>query len=171
MPPSPEAVKRKDDWIQDIKREIQADWQPTMVKVTYKLHNPEVDQQRKFFNGPVVEYWLIQMTDKLEGRPDRKELDRAREQILTEMLGYQVELLDGVKQWRRSSTSEMTEVQEWHDFLEEMKETLFDANGFDFPESEKFWKMAEEIGYEKAKDAAIEHLQKKLVAKHTSPQQ
>ena len=164
-------MKRKDDWIQDIQKEVQADYKPVMVRVTYKIHNPEIEQQRKFFEGPVVEYWLIQATDHLEGRPDRKELDRARETLLTEALGYEVELIGGEKQKRRTSTTDMTDVQEWNDFLQELKETEFEPNGYEFPESEKFWKMAEAIGYEKAKDEVIKQLKRRLIQKNKSPEQ
>ncbi len=141
LPPSLDAVKRKDEWIKDIQKEVQADYKPAMVRVTYKIHNPEIEQQRKFFEGPVVEYWLIQATDRFEGR-----------------------------QKRRTSTTDLSDVQEWNDFLQELKETEFEPNGYEFPESEKFWKLTESIGYEKAKDAVIDQLQKRLIQKNKSPE-
>ena len=60
IPPKQESVARKDTWIEEIEKRIQADWLPMMIEVTYRLVNPEVEKQRKFFNGPVVEYYAIQ---------------------------------------------------------------------------------------------------------------
>ena len=79
-------------------------------------------------------------------------------------------MIGGEKQKRRTSTTDLSDVQEWNDFLQELKETEFEPNGYEFPESEKFWKLTESIGYEKAKDAVIDQLQKRLIQKNKSPE-
>lgn len=48
---------------------------------------------------------------------------------------------------------------------QKQEDAEFDPNGYEFPESEYFWKMADAYGYEKAKDEAIKGLQKRLAAK------
>lgn len=161
IPPPLEAVKRKDDWLREVQKTVEAEWKPKMIKVTYRIHNPEVEQQRKFFNGPVVEYFLIQNREMIEGRPATQEKQRYREAILDDVLGYDIELIDR-KVRRRKSTSEFTETQEWHDFLETVRETLFEPNGYEFPESEAFWKLSAEIGHDKAKEAIIDKLQERM---------
>lgn len=169
VPPAPEAIARKDEWIKQLQKEVKADWDPITIKVTYKIHNREVERQRKFFNGPVIEYWVIQKDDMLEGRPGRTEIARARETILSNALGYKVELWDRTET-RRKSTADFTDTQDWHDFLETLRETEFEPNGYEMPDSEGFWELAKKIGYDKAKDAIIEQLQRRLKAKGKSPE-
>ena len=169
LPPSPEAVARKDDWIKQIQREVKSEWEPTTVKVEYRIYNREIGRIRKFFEGPVVEYWLIQKGDIMEGRPESKEKRRARETLLWNTLGYEVELMDRTEKARRS-TSDFTDTQEWHDFLEMMRETEFEPNGYEFPDSKAFWEMADKVGYEQAKEAIIDQLQRRMKARMKSPE-
>jgi len=162
--PGPGEMERKESWLRILQSQVKSDWEPKTVRVTYEEYNPETDRQRKFFNGPVVEYWIIQMSDRLSGEVTSHEKKIGRETLLDKALGYEVELMDR-KVRRRRSTTDFEDVQQWHDFLEELKETEFDPNGYEFPDSEYFWKMADAYGYEKAKDEAIKGLQKRLSAK------
>lgn len=164
FPPGPGEIARKDQWIREIKATVESDWKPKQVRVTYQLYNPEVEQQRKFMNGPVVEYWIIQSQDLWDQDLTSEMKKKGRETLLDKSLGYDIELLEG-KARRRKSTTDFEDTQQWHDFLETLKETEFDPNGYEFPDSEEFWKMAEAYGYEKAKGVAIEQLRKRLKAK------
>ena len=159
--PSSEAKERKEEWIKQIQRTIPSEWQPVTLKVTYKIHNREVERQRKFFNGPVVEYWVIQATERTEGRPSRTEIARARETLLYDALGYEVELMEGLVR-KRKSTSTFTDTQEWNDLLETLREIEFEPNGYEMPNSERFWELAKEMGYEQAKGHIIDKLQERL---------
>lgn len=162
-PPSPVLV-RKDAWLKELQASVEADWAPRIVKLTYEIFNPEVEQQRKFFNGPVVEYYAIQNDNLTSGEmaPERKK--RYREQILDELLGFDVHLVNRVVR-RRKSTGDFRDTQVWHDFLEELREALFDPNGYEFPDSKAFWELAEKVGYDQAKDVATKQLQEKLKRK------
>jgi len=133
-----------------------------MLKIEYRITNKEVDRIRKFFNGPVVEYWIIQQMDMLDGRPDTETKKRARETLLYIALGYEVKLMGRKKVRARKSTADFTDTQEWNDFLQTLQETEFDPNGYEFPDSEEFWKLAEKYGYTKAHEISIEQLQKRL---------
>lgn len=164
IPPGPGEMERKDQWIRQIQAEVESEWKPKTVRVTYQIYNPEIDQQRKFLEGPVVDYWLIQTKDILDGEITPLMKRKARETLLDRVLGYDVELIDRTVR-RRKTTTDFTETQQWHDFLEMLRETEFDPNGYDFPDSEEFWKMAEAYGYDKAKEVAIEQLQARLRAK------
>lgn len=164
LPPGPGDLERKDQWLREVQATVEADWKPLMVKVTYEVTNPETEQQRKFFNGPVVAYWAIQ-SQELLGKEISPELKKqARETLLDIALGYDVELVSG-KARRRKSTTDFIETQQWHDFLETLRETEFDPNGYEFPDSGQFWTMAKIYGYDKAHAIAIEQLQKRLQAK------
>ena len=164
-PPSEVALQRKEDWLKSIQSTIEADWKPRLVKVTYRVVNPEVEQQRKFFNGPVIDYYIIQSTELLEGEVPRELHNKYRETILSEQLGYEVELVDR-KERRRKSTADFMETQQWHDFLETLRETMFEPNGYEFPDSEAFWEMSKKHGYEQAKGIALKGLQRRYAAKH-----
>lgn len=163
-PPGPGEIERKDQWLREVMASVEADWKPKTVRVIYHLYNPEIEQQRKFLEGPVVEYWLIQSQDILQGDPTPATKKKARETLLDRVLGYDVELIDRTVR-RRRTTTDFTETQQWHDFLEMLRETEFEPNGYEFPDSEYFWKMAEAYGYDKAKAVAIEKLQERLRAK------
>lgn len=158
------SLKRKDDWIHSQQRTISRIEGFRTVKVTYELFNPEVEQQRKFFNGPVVDYYAIQSNDLLSGEVGGPLSDRTRETLLSNTLGYDVQLLDR-KERRRKSTSDFTSTQKWNDFLETLRETEFEPNGYEMPDSEAFWELAKKHGYEQAKGIAIEQLRRRLQAK------
>lgn len=164
MPPGPGELQRKDYWIKEVQSTVEADWKPKTIRVTYELYNPEVDRMRKFLNGPVVEYWIIQSQDIHTGEIGTALKKKGRETLFDKALGYDVELVDRTVR-RRRSTADFVEVQQMHDFLEMLRETEFDPNGYEFPDSEYFWKMSDAYGYEKAKDMAIEALQARLRAK------
>lgn len=169
LPAKPEAIERKNSWIREIQKEVEADWKPIIIEVTYRIRNREVERLRKFFEGPVVEYWLIQRSEILEGRPENAMLKRARNTLLYNALGYEVELLDGTKQRERSSTSDFTDTQEWVDFLETLRETEFEPNGYEMPDSKVFWELAEKHGYDQAREVVITQLQERLKKKLASP--
>jgi len=164
VPPTPASLQRKEEWLKEIQRTIESDWRSRIVQVTYRLINPEVEQQRKFFNGPVIDYYTIQSAEILEGEVPRGMHDRYRETILSDVLGYQVELV-GRTERRRKSTSDYTDTQQWHDFLETLRETMFEPNGYEFPDSEAFWEMEKKHGYDQAKKISIEGLQRRYAAK------
>lgn len=163
-PPEKEALDRKDKWIEQKQKEVEAEWKPKKIRVTYEEVNKEVAKMRKFFNGPVLEYWVIQQADMLDELPTRSQLDRARETLLSEALGYEVELWDRTEK-RRRSTSDFIEEQEWYDFLETLRETEFEPNGYEFPDSNKFWDLVKQVGYTKAKEEQISRLQKRVSKK------
>lgn len=163
-PPGPGELQRKEQWIRELQASVEADWKPKMIRVTYELYNPEVDQQRKFLNGPVIEYWIIQSQEIMQGDVTPGVKKKGRETLLDKALGYDVELIDRTAR-RRKSTSDFLETQQWHDFLEMLRETEFEPNGYEFPNSEDFWKMAEAYGYEKAKAVSIEQLQARMRAR------
>jgi len=100
--------------------------------------------------------------DMLDGRPDTETKKRARETLLYIALGYEVKLMGRKKVRARKSTADFTDTQEWNDFLQTLQETEFDPNGYEFPDSEEFWKLAEKYGYTKAHEISIEQLQKRL---------
>ena len=80
---------------------------------------------------------------------------------MDEILGYDIELIDK-KVRRRKSTADYINTQRWHDFLETVKETLFDPSGYEFPESEEFWKLAKKYGFDEAWKISRNKLLKKL---------
>lgn len=165
--PGPGELERKEQWLREIQSTVPAEWNPITVRVTYQIYNPETEQQRKFFEGPVVEYWLIQGSEIFEEEELTTTLKRkARETLLMQVLGYNVETMTGSER-RRKSTTDFTETQQWHDFLETLRETEFDPQGYRFPDSEEFWKMEAAYGYEKAKTMAIEKLKEWIKAKHS----
>ncbi len=155
------SVIRKDEWIKEIQKTIQADWKPLIIKVTYEMYDPEVDKQRAFFNGPVIEYYAIQNDDLTEGEvtPERKK--RYREQLLFDSLGYDIELVDRTEHGRKS-TSDFKGVQQWHNFLETLRETHFESAGYTFPDSEEFIEDEKKWGHERAMGMAREKLRKKM---------
>lgn len=167
IPPDPDVLKRKEAWIDAIQKEVPSEWEPIMLKVHYKIVNKEINKIRKFFEGPVVEYWIVQKNEITDGRPDALTKKKARETLLWSVLGYEVELI-GDKVRSRKSTADFTDTQEWNDFLETLRETEFEPNGYEFPKSEDFWKLADSVGFEQAKEASIDQLQKRMIAKHKS---
>lgn len=164
-PPAPEKIALKDAWLKEIQMGIRSMWEPKTVRVIYQLYNPETGKLRKFFEGPVVEWYVIQATDMLEGRPARSLLDQYREDLLMDALGYDIKLLGNQTERRRESTTNFTDTQEWNDLLQLLKETHFDPNGYEMPDSDQFWKMADGLGYERAKEESIKQLQSRLQKK------
>lgn len=163
--PSASELKRKDEWVKGVQNEIAKATEQRTIKVTYEMHNPDIDKQMRYFNGPVVEYFTIQSTDMTEHRPQSAQLKQYREMLLLDMLGYDVELPDGRILRQRKSTSAFQSVAKWHTFLEEMKETYFDPNGYEMPDSEEFWELEAKHGMDKATTMSIERLQRKLKKK------
>lgn len=161
-PISKSSLDRKNLWIKEVSKATYKS--PMLVEVIYRLTNPEVERQRKFFNGPVVEYFGIQNDHLLEGELSTTRKRIYREQILDEILGYDIELIDK-KVRRRKSTADYINTQRWHDFLETVKETLFDPSGYEFPESEEFWKLSQNTGFDQARKISIEKLQARIKAK------
>lgn len=163
-PPDPQALRRKEEWLKEVQRTVPSETKPMIVKVQYELHNPEVERMRKFFNGPALEYYIIQNSDMTHGTPDPETKKKWREQILDDLLGYDLQLINRTVR-QRKSTSDFTSTQRWHDFLELFRETHFEQAGYEFPDSEQFWEIAKKHGYEQAKKIAIEQLQKRMLAK------
>lgn len=161
FPPPEASLARKDAWIKDIQRSIEADEKYKTIEVTYREVNQHIEQQRKFFNGPVVDYWTIQSQEILEGEVPRMMHDQARETLLSNVLGYNVQLLDRVER-RRKSSADFTETQEWNDFLETLRETEFEQQGYEMPDSKAFWGMAQKYGYDQTRGMAIKELQRRL---------
>lgn len=163
VPPAAKEVERKDRWIKALQVMIPSEWQPFIIKVTYRLFNPEIENMVKFFNGVIVLYYAIQnmeLTDKL---PASKIVERYREDILDEMLGYDYHTMKKVLR-KRTSTATFKDVQTWNTFINQIKEEIFDPAGYDFPDSEKFWELAKQHSYDEAKRISIERLQKKILA-------
>lgn len=166
IPPAATELERKERWIKELQKTVEADYKPLMIKLTYELHNPEVEKQSRFFNGTCVKYYAIQDMDLNDGRPDSKSLKMYRELILDEMLGFDLQLVDRVVR-RRKSTSDFQSVQDWNKFLNTLEETLFDSAGYEFPDSKSFWAMVDMLGYEEAERISIENLQKSLKKKQS----
>lgn len=164
IPPAPAALERKELWLKTILRGIRATWEPMMVEVTYRLVNPEIEQQRKFFEGPVVEYYMIQNDNNLTEEISKERKNIFREELLDQVLGYDVQLVHRAIR-RRKSTTDYSDTQQWHDFLEELKETVFEPSGYEMPDSKTFWELSKQVGYDQAKIISIEKLRQRLIAK------
>lgn len=162
-PPAASKV-RKDEWLKVISRSIRKKDESRIVKVTYELFNPEIQRMQKFFNGPVVDYYAIQSQDIMTGEVARITHDMVRETLLSDVLGYEVQLVDR-KERRRKSTSDFISTQKWYDFLEMLRETIFEPNGYEMPDSEAFWDLSKKHGYEQAKTISLEQLQSRIRSK------
>ena len=162
--PSITELERKDRWVKEVQKEVEADWKPLYIKTTYELHNPEIERQRRFFNGTCVKYYAIQNMDMHAGVPDNETIKKYREQLLDEMLGYDLVLVNRTVR-RRKSTSDFKSVQAWNKFLNTLEETIFDNAGFEFPDSKEFWDLVKEHGYDQAERISIERLQTNLQRK------
>lgn len=157
-------VERKDKWISEAQKTVEADWKPLIVKVIYALFDPEIEDMRRFFEGAVKQYYCIQNEHMTEGYPSPKMLKMYRDTILDEMLGYDLQLVGKVTR-RITSTKDFKGVQAWNNFLQTLQETMFDSAGFEFPDSEVFWSDVKNFGYEQAKKVSIERLQKTIKQK------
>lgn len=166
FPPPAASMHRKEEWLKGIRQSIAKAGESRIVKVTYELFNPEVEQQRKFFNGPVVNYFAIQSSGITSGDVPRLMHDQYRETLLSDALGYEVKLI-GRTERRRKSTADFISTQKWHDFLETLRETIFEPNGYEMPNSEAFWELSKKHGYEQAKTISIEQLQRRMIGKMT----
>lgn len=154
---------------------VEADWKPKMVKVTYELFDPEIENMQKFFNGPVVEYYAIQSREDLTGEVSSATREMTRESLLDEALGFDVPLLNGKTKRDRKSTTTFKNVQKWYAFLQTMKETQFEPNGYEFPDSEAFWENVKicgggQRGYEQAKLNAIQGLLRRIKGAMSTPE-
>lgn len=161
QPPPLRETQRKDSWIKEIQNTVEADWKPKQIKVVYTVFDPEVEQLRKFFHT-CVKYFAIQDMDMTEGEPDYKLLERYREDVLDELLGYDYQTVSKVIR-KRPSTETYKETQPWLVLLKNLEETLFDSHGYEFPDSDEFWRLVKEVGYEKAQDMSIKALQKRMI--------
>ncbi len=161
FPPPAASVARKDAWIKELQRSMPNPGEHRTVKVTYEMFNPEVEAVRKFFNGPVVDYYAIQSCEVYEGDVPREMHNRVRETLLSDVLGYEVRLLDRTER-RRKSTADFIDTQQWTDFLEGMRETVFEPNGYEMPNSEVFWELAKKHDVAEARAVCIRQLQTKL---------
>ena len=162
IPPTAVEIERKDRWIKEIQKTIEADWKPLIIKVVYEMFNPEIEKQRRFFEGAVIDYYAIQNSDILKGTPDTETHKKYREELLDEMLGYDFQTVNRVVR-KRKSTTDFKTVQKWNTFLQTLEETIFAHAGYEFPDSENFWEVTKKYGYDQAKRMVIEQLQGRLV--------
>ena len=160
VPPDVKDTERKEEWIREIQKRTPSVWQPHLIKVTYELFNPEVENQQRFFHTCVL-YYAIQDMDMTEGRPDSATLKKYREEMFCGLLGYDERLVNKTIR-KRKSTSDFKSVQKWNEFLNELQETAFDNAGYIFPDSEHYWEMVKKYGHKEGKRIALEQLQDKL---------
>lgn len=163
-PPNDSVIARKEAWLKDLSHRACGERKALKIANEYRLSNPEVEDIRKFFNGPVVEYYAIQNDSLIEGELDSARKKKYREQMLDEILGFDVELIDRTKRDRKS-TGDFIETQQWNDMLAEMKESLFDPSGYEMPNSKDFWELVKQVGYNQAHDIKIKQLQKNVKIK------
>src|SRR3990167_9274976 len=110
IPPAEREVERKERWVKVMQKTVEAEWKPKIIKNTYELFDPEIENQKRFFEGAVVEYYAIQDMDLFEGKPDTSTLDKYREEILDESLGYNFQTINKILR-KRKSTKDFKEVQ------------------------------------------------------------
>lgn len=165
IPPPQGDVDRKNEWIKTIQGETESEQQPKMIKTTYELFNPEIEQMMKFFNGPVIKYYAIQNDDLLEGEIEPERIIGYRKMILNEVLGYDIDLPDGTKLRERESTGDWKDTQEWYNFLETLKEGMFAEHGYEFPDSKFFNELKEKHGYAQAEKVVLQKLRDKMKTK------
>lgn len=169
FPPPQASITRKDAWIREVQNSIDGAGKVKTIEVQYRVFNPEVEAQQKYFNGPVIDYWVIQGQELLDGEIPRIMHDQARETLLSNVLGYEVTLIDR-KERRRKSTADFNDTQEWNDFLETLKETEFEPQGYEMPDSKGFWELVEKYGYNIAQGMAIMELRRRMKAKLSTPE-
>lgn len=169
FPPPAAALARKDEWIDEVKRSIAKAGETRLIELQYRVVNPDVERLQKFFNGPVVEYWLIQSKEIMEGDPPAAQLKQARETLLSNVLGYDVVLMDRTER-RRKSTADFDDTQDWNDFLESLRETEFDPQGYEMPDSKLFWELVEKYGYNIAKGMVVMELRRRLKTRLSTPE-
>lgn len=161
-PPAKE-IQRKDEWIKELQKTVEVDWKPLQVRVKYTLVNPEVENLRRFFHT-CVKYFAIQDMDMVESEPDNITLEKYREELLDELIGYDYATAHKVLR-RRPSTEQYKDTQPWLTLLKNMEETIFDSHGYEFPDSEAFWELVKKHAYEQAQDISIKALQARMKKK------
>ena len=164
-PPAIKDLEIKDRFVKGVQQSVESEWKPKIIKVTYEEHNPDIDKQCRFFNGTCVKYYAIQNEDMFSGQPNTEMLKMYRKDILDQMLGYDVHLTNRVIR-ERKSTTEFKSVKAWDKFLKTLEETLFESAGYYFPDSEEFWKLDSQYGYDEAERISIENLQKIMKSKY-----
>lgn len=158
-------IARKDAWLKEIQKTIPSDWEYEMIRVTYEIFNPHIQDIQRFFNGTVVMYYCIQNEDMVTGEPSREMLMQYREEMLDELLGYDYKTVNKVIR-KRKSTTDLKTVQAWNNLVKLAQETLFENAGYDFPDSEQFWELVKKIGYDQAKVESRKRLQINLAKRH-----
>jgi len=163
--PYQEAIARKDKFIADIQKTVQAEYEPKIIKVTYELVNPEIEKQRRFFHT-AIKFYAIQNEDMFEEEPSYELLRKYREELLDELLGYDVVLVTKTLR-KRESTKDFKNVQQWNDLIRLFEETVFEKAGYYFPDSKKFWTLIEDenMSYEQADRIIKQRLQKTIKAR------
>ena len=165
IPPAAVEIERKDSWIREMQKTVEADFKPLIIKVVYEMFDPAIEKQRRFFEGACVAYYAIQNSNLITGTPDTGTLKKYREEILDEMIGYDYQTVNKVIR-KRESTADFKTVQRWNTFLQTLEETIFATAGYEFPDSEKFWEVTKKYGYDQAKRITIEQLQARLSKKN-----
>lgn len=168
IPPSPKELERKDKWLKGVQAMVEADYKPLLVKVRYEMFDPEMEQQRKFFEGACVLYYAVQDLDMLEGEPDNVTLDKYRERLLDALLGYDYKTTNKISRLlteskhTRVSTTDFKTVQAWNTFLQTLEETEFDSQGYEFPDSKLFWELVKQHGHDQAREISVKKLQERM---------
>jgi hypothetical protein len=157
FPPAAKDLARKENWLEEVKHSVEADYKPLLVKVHYEIFNPEVDQLRAFFHVCVL-YYCMQNLELTDREPTNEELRDYRSDLLDEMLGYDVKTARRVIR-ERKSTADLKTTTAWLKLLNELEETLFFDAGYEFPDSKEFWENVKKYGHARTKAMAIEHLQ------------
>lgn len=156
IPPPKTEVERKREWFAALQKTVEAPYKPLLVRETLEVFDPEIENQKRFFEGAVVPYYAIQNMDG--DLPDSKVLKFYREKILDEALGFNLTHMSQTIR-KRKSTTDFKDVQRWNVFLKTLEETIFAQAGFAFPDSKVFWELEKQHGYEAAKRISIERLQ------------
>ena len=165
--PSAFDLEKKEQWIKQMQATIPSEWEAEIVKVTYEMFNPHIQDLQRFFNGTVVMYYCIQNEDMIIGEPTSELLAQYREEILDELLGYDYKTVNKVIR-KRKSTTELKSVQAWNNLIKLAQETLFENAGYEFPDSEAFWELVNKVGYDEAKRESRIRLQNNLAKRNES---
>lgn len=168
VPPAQKDLERKELWIKELQKTVEAEYKALTIKVEYTMYDPEIQKLSRFFNGTIVKYYAIQNSDMFSGEPDNETLKQYREEILDEVLGYDYQTVHKVIR-RRKSTADYKTVQAYNNFVKLVEETVFDSAGYEFPNSEEFWALAKEHGYDKAERISIERLQRNMSGRVKNP--
>lgn len=159
--PPKSALDRQQEWLRTIQKTMAKKDKPILIKTVCTIHNPEIENMVKFFNGAVVDYFTIQSKDLLSGDIPPLMRKMAREELLDSALGYELKMLTKSAR-RRKSTANFTNVQQWNDLLKRLEETEFEPNGYFFPDSKEFWELQAKHGYDEAKEISIQQLRHRM---------